>query len=111
MSYSSPLAESRPRTPAGRNDLFALARALVFTREAYRTLQTKATPRPTPPAGHPAPFLQVAGRPESFPIAAARPERPLTPWDLMDDHDSPEGVAFATFQRRPHHVRLAQDAA
>ena len=109
--FSPPIAASRPR--GGQSDLLALTRALVFTKEAYRTLRTRSTSRPTPPAGPLAPTLKVAGRPESFPIAAARAERPLTPWDLMDEVDSPDGVTFATFQRRPQQAaeRLVQDAA
>ena len=119
MSHLSTLAAEpcrrsagRVTAGAGRDDLVALTRALVFTKEAYRTLRTKAAPPPTPPAGHHAPVLQVAGGRESYPIAAAQPARPLTPWDLMDEVDSPEGVTFATFQRRPQpSERLVQDAA
>ena len=119
MSHASYLAAEPRRRTAGhpmagprRDDLFALTRALVFTKEAYRTLRTKSAPPPTPPAGQRAPTLKVAGGRESYPIAAAQPARALTPWDLMDEVDSPEGVMFATFQRRPQpSERLVQDAA
>lgn len=140
MSPSStrPAKFRRPRpvrteaAPA-RDDLFALTRALVFTKEAYRTLKTRSAPRPTPPAAaavtHGVAFrsepavqgfaqsLHGVGQPESFPITAAagavpQAERPLTPWDLMDESDARGGVTFAAFQRRPAASdRLVQDAA
>lgn len=80
--------------PADRGDLFALTRALVFTKEAYRTLR-----RPRPAAPAPTEPIRV----DIKPIVA------LTPWDLMDDEASEGGIAFTFFQRRSE--RPASQAA
>lgn len=125
---SHPTRPSRDVPVAGPNDLLALTRALVFTKEAYGRLRLKAAPRPDPAGGLPTPSLTmsanaaVAGSTPAGPShrastsstagvgVAAAPGRPLTPWELMDEGDATHGVTFADFQRRPQES-FVQDAA
>jgi hypothetical protein len=91
----------------GRTDVFTLTRALVFTKEAYRTLRSRgrdARPSPARNAAPEAAGLAAAG-PRRVGEAPA-PARVLTPWDLIDEDPSPAGVTFTVFQQRPRASRL-----
>lgn len=86
-------AHSAGLTAADRGELFALTRALSFTRLAYQSLRPRSRPsKPTvlSPITHPAPAL--------------------TPWDLIEDRDTEGGVAFTAFQQRSE-PRVTQSAA
>ena len=91
------------------SDLFALTKALVFTKESYRILRAKAIPRPRPPVDEDASSRVIEA---VFPPRPARvkPDPALTPWDLMDEEDSPEGITFSLFQRRPHAIARPEAA-
>ena len=86
------LATSTPRV-----DVFALTRALVFTKDTYRTLRAKVTQaRERPPVDEHAVVQAAQAALASLPI----PERALTPWDLIDEEPSAAGVEFTNFQQR-----------
>lgn len=69
-----------------RGEVFALTRALSFTRRAYRTLTMRSRSAPAPATA------------EVLNAIAAEPA--LTPWDMIDERDSQDGVAFTFFQQR-----------
>jgi hypothetical protein len=110
------VSETQPAeaSPAQRVDLFALTRALVFTKEAYRTLKAKVrgrrnemmrlTPDDEGAAIEPAVTFIAA------PLAMTR-DKALTPWDLMDDEENDAGVTFAEFQQRRPLERQRRRAA
>jgi hypothetical protein len=79
--------DSNPRSDRER---FILTRAMVFTREAYRSLRIAPSHPPAPAKG----------------IGPA----PLTPWDLMDEEESDAGIAFTLFQRRSERAALRRSA-
>lgn len=108
-----------PSAGTSRTDVLALTRALVFTKEAFRTLRSRVKPGSRPSADEAVIARAtdaLAGRAaDACPSPAPRRGPALTPWDLMDEDDSPAGVTFAFFQRRlrevRHHKPVQQRAA
>jgi hypothetical protein len=105
LDTSSPI-ETTPepvQTPAPRVDLFALTKALVFTKEAYRTLKNKVRNRRTETMrladSHETSAMEQAEVFVAAPLSIVR-DKALTPWDMMDDEESDGGVAFTEFQAR-----------
>lgn len=106
LDTSEPVAtsiDSPAKGPAPRVDLFALTRALVFTKEAYRTLKNKVRGQreetmrlADDSAGTNADEAVTFVAP---PLSIVR-DKALTPWDMMDDEENMEGVEFTQFQRR-----------
>jgi hypothetical protein len=94
-------AESTTQTErsAPRVDLFALTRALVFTKEAYRTLRSKVQGRRNETMRI-TPAEDAAAQPEETFVIPPLMSKALTPWDLMDEADSTSGVTFSEFQAR-----------
>jgi hypothetical protein len=96
--------------------MFALTRALVFTKEAYRTLRAKVTPRRRPAiddsealAAATAQQAMMVGASAVSPMvsdaSSLTPADALTPWDMIDEEDSPAGVTFTIFQQRRRTTR------
>lgn len=81
MSNSFTRLDLRPQSSKDRSELFALSRALSFTRRALR-LRSRAEPA------------------TSDVLAAVSAEPALTPWDLIGEDDTEGGVAFTLFQKR-----------
>jgi hypothetical protein len=105
LDTSSPI-ESTPQateTRAPRVDLFALTRALVFTKEAYRTLKNKVRSRRNQTMrlvdGQEASAAEPAETFVAAPLSIVR-DKALTPWDMMDDEETDAGVTFSEFQAR-----------
>lgn len=86
MSKFSTFPPDGPLSSKDRGEVFALTRALSFTRRAYRTLMMRSRSTPSP------------ATPEVLTAVTAEPA--LTPWDMIDEHDSQDGVAFTFFQQR-----------
>jgi len=101
---------SHSPVPPPSVDVMALTRALVFTKETYRTLRSKAESKAevvdleavarAARVAIESPTLTHARLPETHVS-----DRALTPWDMIDEEPSPAGVEFTGFQQR------ARDAA
>lgn len=76
-------SQKPPIQPAERGEIFALTRALVFTKEAYRNLRWRGAHASAPKA---------AASPADSPV--------LTPWDMIDEEAGEAGIAFTPFQQR-----------